>query len=311
MQHVLPLFYFKPTICWIDDDELFLRTAAFSLGSDYECLTFDNPNKAIQYFKNYQSYLSSVSFMRELVESDSFGGARNCPVDVNIGQIKNLETMHDKLHEITVAVIDYNMHGMNGLELCKLLKTYPCKKILLTGDATHYEAVKAFNEGLIDQFIRKDDKTADILKATIDQLTQHYFHDASKVIIANMEASKSSVVTDPVFVDFFNVWCRENRIEEYYLINRQGSFLVKNNEGMFAHFVVMSEQDNAEFIALHDEAIDEVGSLLSQVEKGLLIPFFGESQDSWTVDLSDWDKYFYPAQTLKGKQNYYWTVVSI
>ena len=47
------------------------------------------------------------------------------------------------------------MPEMNGLEICKILKGYPFKFILITGEATSEKAIEAFNSGLIHQFIPK------------------------------------------------------------------------------------------------------------------------------------------------------------
>jgi CheY-like chemotaxis protein len=239
----LPLFYFKPTVCWVDDDQIFLDAVSISLENYYHCLTFNSPKVGIEFFKNYQSPLSNSNFKHELKESDLFGTNNHHPVDLNILNIKDLAIIPEKFREIAVLVVDYSMPGMNGLELCQQLKSLPMKKILLTGDATYEKTIEAFNMGLIDKFIRKDHNITEKLQKYINELIYFYFYEKTTHLISHLETSKPSLLSDFHFVNFFNTWRRENHVEEFYLINRQGSFLVKDNNGKYACFIIMSEFD--------------------------------------------------------------------
>ncbi len=305
----LPLFYFKPTICWIDDDQLFLAAVNVSFKKNYNCLTFNKPDEAINFFHTYQSPLSAMTFKREFIESDKFGIHDHYPVDIKISNIKNLLNMTDKLHEIAVLVIDYNMPNTNGLEICKQLQSFTMKKILLTGDAGQGKAVEAFNLGLIDKFIEKGHNIADKLQKCVEELIYQYFYERTANLISHIEASRPSLLSDHHFVKFFNIWRIENKIEEFYLINRQGSFLVKDKNGKLAYFVVMSEDDKNEFLKLNDELLEEAGQLLTDVARGKLIPFFGVGKESWDIDVKEWGEYFFSAQVIEGRGRYYWAVV--
>src|SRR5438309_10736017 len=118
----LPLFYFKPTISWIDDDQIFLDAANISFEQHYNCLIFNQPDKALSFFNTYLPPLNQVPFIRAFTESDVFGTYNHYPVNIDIASIKNLLHLPEKLHEIAVLVIDYNMPLMNGLEVCERLK---------------------------------------------------------------------------------------------------------------------------------------------------------------------------------------------
>ena len=58
------------------------------------------------------------------------------------------------------CVVDFAMPGIDGLKVLETLVDWPGSRILLTGQADEQIAIKAFNNGLIDQFIPK--QTADI-----------------------------------------------------------------------------------------------------------------------------------------------------
>ncbi len=69
------------------------------------------------------------------------------------------------------VVVDYNIPSKNGLEVLKALGQWQGSRMLLTGFEDLSIAVKAFNEGLIDQFIPKHGR-AELLPKGIKQLRQ-------------------------------------------------------------------------------------------------------------------------------------------
>jgi CheY-like chemotaxis protein len=78
-----------------------------------------------------------------------------------------------------VVVVDFSMPGMDGLQVLAELGDWPGARILLTGQADEQVAVRAFNRGLIDQFIPK--QTQDIsrrLREAVEHLlfTSHARH---------------------------------------------------------------------------------------------------------------------------------------
>jgi CheY-like chemotaxis protein len=54
-----------------------------------------------------------------------------------------------------VCVVDFSMPGMDGLEVLGELTEWQGARVMLTGQADEQIAVRAFNRGLIDQFIPK------------------------------------------------------------------------------------------------------------------------------------------------------------
>src|SRR5580692_10587052 len=105
----LPLFYFPPTICWVDDNQLFLDAANSLFKEDYNCLTFINPEEAIKFLTSYESPYSKISFTREFTESDIFDTNNHLPVDINISEITQLANAPSMRNEVAILVIDNNM----------------------------------------------------------------------------------------------------------------------------------------------------------------------------------------------------------
>jgi YesN/AraC family two-component response regulator len=223
--------------------------------------------------------------------------------------LKELYTNNERNSEVTVLVTDYNMPNINGIDLCRELRAFPMKKILLTGAADHKQAVAAFNEGLIDCFIEKDSQTLiqDIL-SHITRLKQQYFIDRSRQLLNHLETDYPLPLSDPVFIDFFQEWCKKNEIQEYYLIDKYGNFLLVDNKGKKSYFIVHTDRTLSNFIESHQDD-NEVTAFIREVELRKIIPFFGEGIESWELQPDKWSECFYTSQVLEGQQKYYWTAV--
>ena len=72
-----------------------------------------------------------------------------------------------------VCVVDYSMPAMDGLQALGELGDWPGARVLLTGQADEQVAVRAFNGGLIDQFIAK--QMPDISSSLIEAV-EHLLH---------------------------------------------------------------------------------------------------------------------------------------
>ncbi len=310
MKNKLPLFYFPPSICWVDDNQVFLDAAHQFFKDDYNCLTFVDPKKAMEYLTIYQSPYSDINFTREFTENDIFNTHNHLPIDINLSEIIRLADIEAIKNELAILIIDNYMPNINGIDLCYKLKKSSYKKILLTGQTNPLEVINAFNEGIIDKYLEKDKNVTEKLQNNIRELTHLYFYEKTKNLLSHIETSRPSPLSDEVFIDFFYRWCESNNYKEFYLINKHGSFLVNDNNGLSTYFIVMSEHDKNEFVKLNDDALDHVGHLLDQVTKGKLIPFFGVGKECWEFDHSDWKNYFYPSNVLQGREKYYWSTIN-
>jgi len=308
MTKKLPLFYFEPTILWLDDNQLFLESASNLFNLNYHCLTFLDSTKALSFLKKYEPPTDKIHFCREFIESDIFDVHNHLPIDINISEIIKLANNIDIKNEIAVLVIDNNMPHITGVQLCHQLKDLPFKKILLTGETQPLAVIDAFNHGIIDKYISKSENNViEKLKEAINELSHQYFYDRTKNLLSLLESSRFSPLSDPVFIEFFFNWQQTNSLQEFYLINRHGSFILKNNEKKHKYLIVMTEAAKNEFLKLNTDAPIQLNQILAQVERGELIPFFGIEKESSDFHYHDWHKFFYNANILVGREKYYWT----
>jgi CheY-like chemotaxis protein len=297
------------TVAWVDDDQSFIETVP-QLFERASTKTFNNPNVCIEFFKEYKPFLQGINFRRGYTEVDSYEMPNHLPIDLNADALQELPLMNDRYDEVSVLVTDFDMPGMNGLDLCRQLQNQPVKKILLTGTAGHQKAVDAFNEGLIDCFIQKENKN--LIKEVlfhIERLSREYLIAQGTVLQSHLEIEHTLHLSDPVFVKFFKNWCNEHKIKEYYLIDKLGTFLIIDDAGSKKYFVTHTDRTLDNFIELHEDDV-ESAAYIQIVKLREKVPYFGAGIDGWERSHDQWESCFYNSKVLAGKQEYYWAIAS-
>lgn len=305
--------YFPTTALFLDDGVTFLKDLTLRLDERLPYKLFHNPRKAIQFLLHeYELKVSPNRWISDLNDREDLGELEadeftHTFIDLNIFSIHQLVYDTERFSEVSVAVVDYAMPEMNGIEFFKSISSLPIKKIMLTGQASYELAVKAFNEGVIDRFILKGEGDfMDELNNAIAELQGEYFEDQSELMIENLIYQGATCLADPSFISLFNKFCEENHIVEYYLVKKPGSFLLLDDDKNVFWFVVQSSETMKEYldIAEGNEAAASVIYSLREKEKLL---FLFTKEDELNVPVSEWSHYMYPAEPL-GSRYYYATL---
>ena len=308
---VLPIFYFPTTIVCIDDDDMFLDGLRTVLDTKYNVLTYNNSEEALMELKEYRSPVAKVSFLQSLVEHEYYDAPNYAPINLNINYLYQLAQLADRAQEISILIIDYHMKEMDGLELCAKLYGAPFKKILLTGVVDQQRAINAFNNKLIDGFITKSD--INLLKSLTDSikfLEDQYFVELTATLRNNLEISHVLPLSDPIFIKFFTNWIQENDIKEYYLIDKNGSFLTINTQNERSYFIVHTDYSLNGLIQLYQED-KQLAPFVSSIEARHKIPFFGQNLRADQVAPTLWGNYLYTPELLDGRERYYWCNITM
>jgi CheY-like chemotaxis protein len=296
-------------LLWVDDDDLFLQIASEALKNSYDIKTCISPEECLQFYQNYEPVLTSSSLFQGCREHEEYDLSDHLPVDVNLDVITNLSQNKQRMQDISVMIVDYNMPGMTGIELCRELRKLPIKKILLTGEANHQQAIEAFNDGIIDCFIRKDEQMlATDLLMHIKKLNFQYFAETTKHLLAHLETDYKLPQSDPVFINFFNKWCLDNKICEYYVIDKNGTFLTINEGGNIQYFLAQTNRSLNVFTEIYAEDNEDSTFIQSLIQRNK-IPFFGFKKEPWNYEFHEWNSYVYSPQVLHGREVYYWAVI--
>lgn len=304
-----PALYYPSTIGWVDDNQLFLRTMINSLQNDFAVHPFLNTSECLDYFSTYTPLSDTTLKLRGCVEHDYYDTSNHTLVDFDITALPNIHNNPQRLQEISVLIVDYQMPEMNGVELCQRLKHLPCKKILLTGTADTKAAIAAFNDKIIDCFIQKTSATLNTdLRKHIALLMQAYFNDRTQHLISHLEVNHALPLTDQVFVNFFEDFKKTHDISEYSVMDKQGSLMFLNKKGDASHLVIHTDKSLAAFVDTYSncQGTQESVSVVQAREK---IPFFGIGYEASEREVETWQHYLHTPFILEGREKYYWCEV--
>ncbi|MDR3478613.1 MAG: response regulator [Gammaproteobacteria bacterium] len=306
---MLPLLSYPISVMLVDDDPLFLQVLTDFLEKDYPLLTFNSPKDAVNFHEKNIELIPKIKFLRGCSEFDSYDISGHMPVDIDHEALKNMRNYREFAPEIGVIVVDYNMPEMNGIEVCRRLKDFPMKKILLTGEANEELATIAFNEGVIDCFIRKGSEALpSSIKYYLEVLTQEYLSNKTQHLLKHLEIDRLLPVSDPAFIRFFKEWCLKHRIREHYIIDQNANFLLVDENEKKYFFVIHTERTLNSFTDLHDDT-EKNKECVEAVRLREKIPFFGENTESWEVDHGNWSSCFHAPNVFQGREKYYWLVI--
>lgn len=293
---------------FVDDNAAFLMNLSLQLDGNIAYKLFSSPiNALIEVNATGHSASQANEFFSRHTDSDDLSFSRQL-IDLNLDEIHRLVHDERRFAEVSVIVVDYAMPEMNGLDFLKNLKDPNIKRVLLTGIADEKIAVKAFNEGLIDRFIMKNDKSAlTSLNALIIELQNQYFEKAGKILRDALAIGAQRFLHDPAFAKIFNSLCWENHIVEYYLCNNPDGMLLLDAQGIMSRLVVYTDTDlQAQMEIAHEQ--NAPPAMLEELKRGK-VPYFWKTRGHYHPDLTNWDHYLHVASTLQGNQAYHYALV--
>ena len=306
----IPTCYFPTTALFVDDSRDFLLNFVLQLDEGLAYRVFDSPFHALDCIREKKGELDLFS-QRCISE---YTEAKNCPltnhtVNLNLAAIHTEVYKSKRFSEISVVIVDYAMPGIDGLEFCRRIEDSNIKKILLTGQADEVMAIQAFNEGLIDRYIKKSDPhAADLITKSIYELQYQYFLKMSDMVTRMLAVSSPSCLQDKLFAEFFRQFCLDNNIVEYYLVDNSGSLLMLDDDAQASFLIVKTEQDMRNHCDLaYDTGASE--EILEKMVNREILPCFLQT-DLLSFKEADWNDCVVPAQRFVSQHTYYYAQVS-
>lgn len=299
-------FYHPTSVVIVDDNIVFLENLPENLSDKSKYTLFDSPEKALSYLQEQK---------KSLFTSDDFIGktddlATGRSVNVDLPKIQSLAENINRFDTPLVVIVDYDMPQISGLEFCSKLGDH-YKKIMLTGAADHKLAVQAFNDGIIDKFIAKDDPNIfEKIDQAVHVCQQSYFAGISAPIVKALTTTPPSFISNSIFQDFLKQLIQKNYISEYYLVDAMGSFLLINQKNERFWLVVQSDQQIENYLHIiqdDDNASEEIISALDKKEK-LLCLF---SEDDFNQPVEKWHSYLHPAHKIESLNYAYYAFISV
>jgi len=169
------------------------------------------------------------------------------------------------------CVVDFAMPGIDGLKVLETLVDWPGSRILLTGQADEQIAIKAFNNGLIDQFIPK--QTADIagrLMTTLIKLARRAHPRLNTVWRTAMQSHHQALLEVPSIMEALLTRARSHWIE-YVVLDEPFGMLGLTPEGL-CEWLQLEPASGLKDVADLARSAGLGFDVVQAIQKGLLLP---------------------------------------
>jgi CheY-like chemotaxis protein len=204
-----PLFHRPGTVAFLDDDPDYLEMLALVLPRNWHIRLFMRPSDCIAHLLQEPPFWEADAWNQQQLIGLWREGKPLIP------QILAYWSRYTERYALTrVCVVDFSMPGMDGLQVLSELADWPGARVLLTGQADEQVAVRAFNRGLIDQFIPK--QTQDISRRLIEAVerllfTAHARH--AQVWRSTLTPEQSALLRAPGVDHWLTACCAKHWVE--------------------------------------------------------------------------------------------------
>lgn len=145
-----PLYQRPNSLVFLDDDASYLETLAMVMPHDWCVRLFTHADDCILHFQQQHALWEADVWCHQQLINNWRSGSLLIP---NI--LEYWISNHHRYDLTQICVVDFSMPSMTGLEFLKRLSVWPEHRVLLTGKADQIIAVDAFNDGLINKFVPK------------------------------------------------------------------------------------------------------------------------------------------------------------
>ena len=300
-------FYYPTTVVFVDDEKNFLLALQNRIPSDLSCKLFHNPMEALDFIDSGKSLISN-KLEHPFLLDDQLNESEPDILGVGVKFDSFVQSIYDlnRFSTLSVVIVDYMMPELNGIDFCKRLNGHPIKKIMLTANADHAMAVQALNNGIIDCFLVKDSPNLVAeLTQKIDLLQKSYFHGQLDRVFGGL-FEKLNLLNDPVVVDFYEKLRKELNAIEFYLLDRFGSVLFVDRNGIAITLAVCSKKDLEVFSQIAEDQDEvEISKKLIEFQKLIFFP----NKAACLLPASEWIQYLHPATPFPGNTDLFYAII--
>ena len=303
---ILP-YYHPSTVIFVDDNERFLDSFTLLLSERLAFRCFSSTSSALSFINN------SGALPPLDKRCASFLGTQHRPggtLRLDLALVEQEISNPERFRDISVVVVDYDMPEMNGLDFCQAIQNRRIKKVLLTGVGDEKVAVRAFNDGLIDRFLTKNDpQISDKINQTINDLQRRYFDDISSLIQSALEMKSPEFLLEPEFISLFENIVEKHDIVEYYYVEDPNGFLMVSHQGDLYRLVIFSEsQAEEQIFSIRKYAPPQ--DVIRKLKSHRAVIWLWEQPDSNDeTEHFDWNEYVHSAQTFHGRKPWIYALV--
>ncbi len=298
-------FYHPSTVIFVDDQKEFLDALQYRLSKNLISEFFTNPFSALNYIKANNA-LTDIYKNLNLVGTDVSEmdlQERDVLTSFNLDEICKIVYNPERFNVQSVLVVDFMMPEIDGISFCKELKKTPIKKILLTAQTDHKLAINAFNEGLIDYFLIKEEGIINKLLQVIEKMQNSFFSSLPSNVLLDILPSidKGSIV------DFYQKIISDFNVIEFYLLDRCGSMLMITKENRILTLVISTAEDLDDYASIAEDHENENIAETLRCRKKIL--YFPKASDR-LYPVADWNRFLFESTAIPHQKNMYYSIIT-
>lgn len=307
-KHQFPLVYHPTNVLFLDDEAIYLNRITQSLDDRIAYIKMTDPNAAFDYLKKRCYQPDEFSSLMADPNVEQYSGSESTKTfDVDFSKWLSQLDSADRFQKVTVMFVDQVMAKMPGLEFCEKVRdaNLPVKLILLTGNTEEEAVIRAFNDGLIDYYLPKND--AELSKKISEQAMRYsweQFIDLSQPL-TGFTSSSLKPLYEKGFWHFFDKLLKERNCHEFYLLDAEGSFLLLNDSAQGSLLKIHQEED---FRYYHEiaESSDAAGDILAQIKARQKTPIKPLHHKYLSFEGAEWEKAMHDCHPIhEGSEVYY------
>lgn len=311
---MIPIYSHPTTILFLDDNIDYLKNLSLHLPRNlFSYKLYNNPQKALVDLSHNYNSRTYASTHWQLVNPRHLD---SCVIEIDIPNLYTQCYNPNRFSSVSTIIIDYDMPDINGLEFLQKINFPEIQKILLTGVADTDIAIDAFNKGIIDLYIPK--QNLDIESQLTNNILKSqacYFRHISSPTIKVLERQEDypSALMEKEFKVLFDDLVKSFNVIEYFLLDTVGSFLLLTSSGE-AIILYLQNEDQVESYYNDIKELDiecfsdEEKDIIKSRNKIFCYKPFNEER---LPDPSLWKQYYCDAKTLKGTNKFYYSIHKI
>jgi CheY-like chemotaxis protein len=303
---MFPYFY-PTTVAIIDDDLRFLESFDELLRRDFIVRRFASPQLGLNHLVG-----ADAEHLSRIARLGTYASAYRSTADeydrlqiLLSSHISQLRGYSKRFETVSVAIVDLNMPGVDGLMICRALRRRPVRTILLTGNASEKLALNAFNEGLIDRFVSKHEPDLmDLVASHVRDLQDAYFRRITTTIKDTLSLSALRFMREGRFLQYFSDLCATRHVVEYYIKTEPPGVEIIRADGETFLLVVLGPERIDECIAAARNAGADP-DMLKAMDSGEIVTHFPTESGLYSPLFQEtWRKYAFPATAVVGNERW-------
>jgi len=293
-------YYHPNTILFVDDNSSFLEGLKLRIPPSLAYEMFTDPSKALDHLNTPVSIAPLADRCFSLQDHDTSFESTAIYLDLTLIELEISRAT--RFSPPAVVVVDYDMPMMNGLEFCQKIQNKKIQRILLTGVADEQIAIEAFNAGLIDRFIRKnDDHALNTIFRYIDELQKNYFANLVDKLSASLAMQPPQYYQENAVLEFITGILTDHNTLEYYMVYEPTGFLLVNSAGTVRRLVLQNSDNianNIQYAVTHNAP----PSIVSKLKGNKVLAFFYQQIDTHSDETYPWEDFIFTSEHIKGSE---------